>query len=99
MHHWTIKVALNVEHNQMLQKNIKGALKMVIVAVINSSSKLKNHPNALVGEASIKLDCTFSQVEQQFLTYPYTRLKVGNFTCSLENGGDGVVMVMLLIVC
>ena len=86
---WSIQYTGNVPHDHKLKRNPSGALKHAIVAAINSPSKLGNRPKSLVGQVMVKLDQTFTQEQQRSISRKCNRLRVGNVTRSLTNGGDG----------
>ena len=86
---WSILVTSNIEHDHVLKKNPRGALKHCITAAINSPTKLNQRPKSLVGQVMLRLDETYTQRQQRSVSCRLNRLRVQNSKRVLTNGGDG----------
>ena len=81
-----IEITSKVPHDHVMKKKSHGPLKSALVACIDSPSKLKVAPKALVGRASIKMGQTFTQDQQVALKRAIGILYT---TKDLKNGGNG----------
>ena len=84
-----IEITSKVPHDHVMKKKSHGPLKSALVACIDSPSKLKVAPKALVGKASIKMGQTFTEDQQVALKHAIGRRRILYTTKDLKNGGNG----------
>ena len=84
---WSIQVASNTPHTHGLSSN--GRMKQALASCVDSPGKFQKPPKLLIGDATMKLNQKFTQVEQTSLRRMIGRRRVAHTISGLTNGGDG----------